>query len=452
MYLKRKLDIFLNDWFKNIDRLPLIIKGARQVGKTTTILEFAKSNYENVVYINLAEKPKFLNIVSSGYSPDDIIKEITLIDNSIKFVENKTIIIIDEIQENMDITTSLKFFYLDKRYDIICSGSLLGIYYKNISHVSVGFFSEYETYSLDFEEFLWACGYDDNIIFELLDNMTNKKMIRKTLYDKMSSLFSDYIITGGMPQVVEQYISNKSFYNINKYKKNIIKSYLIDIKKYITDFKDMTLTTTLYNRIPKILAKENKKFSILDIDKKVNYEKINPLIYWLIESGIIFSCSMLKKLEKPLSAYYRENNFKIYYNDVGLLLSKIKEDDNIEVYNFNIDYNLYKGGIYENIVAEGLKKSGYELYYYRNTKSTLEVDFVIPYLNGVIPIEVKASNNKSKSLISILNNKDKYGEFEFGIKIANSNISYDSKNNIYIFPHFLVFLINKFLNNLLSNK
>ena len=232
MYLKRKIDDYLREWKNKKDKLPLIVKGARQIGKTESIIHFAKENYTNIVSINFVLEQKYKTILSDGYGVDEIIKNISLIDPSKRFIQNETLIIFDELQEFPDIATSLKAFKIDGRFDVICSGSLLGINYKKIHSNSVGYKTDYEMYSMDFEEFLWAKGYTDVQILEILKHMQGGVPFSETELMIYKALFLDYCVLGGMPAVVRRYIESNTFSDTLEIQRQIQLDYEEDIRKY----------------------------------------------------------------------------------------------------------------------------------------------------------------------------------------------------------------------------
>ena len=267
MYLKRKIDDYLLEWKNKKDKLPLIVKGARQIGKTESIIHFAKENYTNIVSINFVLEQKYKTILSDGYSVDEIIKNISLIDPSKRFIQNETLIIFDELQEFPDIATSLKAFKIDGRFDVICSGSLLGINYKKIHSNSVGYKTDYEMYSMDFEEFLWAKGYTDVQILEILKHMQGGVPFSETELMIYKALFLDYCVLGGMPAVVRRYIESNTFSDTLEIQRQIQLDYEEDIRKYAQGL-DQSKIVSVYRSVPVQLAKENKKFQLSKIDKK----------------------------------------------------------------------------------------------------------------------------------------------------------------------------------------
>ena len=440
MYLKRKIDEFLVQWKNNKDRLPLIVKGARQIGKIESINHFAKKYYSNIVYINFVLEPKYKTILSDGYDVDSIVKNITLLDTKKKFIKDDTLLIFDEIQEYPDIATSLKSFKVDGKYDVICSGSLLGIHYQKIHSNSVGYKTDYEMYSMDFEEFLWAKGYDDTQIADLLKHMILQKPFGQTQFEVYKKLFLDYCILGGMPAVVRQYIETNSFSNTLEIQNQIRLDYEEDIRKYAQGL-EQTKIASVYRNIPVQLAKENKKFQYNKLGKNARSREYTGCIDWLKDAGVISICYCLHFPELPLKGNYDENKFKLYYPDTGLLISTLDEEAQDDL-RANKNLGIYKGALYENFVAEAFLKQGLGLYYYKKENATLEEDFFVRTKDALIPVEVKANKNSSKSLNQLISNKN-YSDIHYGIKLGDSNIGFE--NNIYTFPYFCAFLLKRYL-------
>ena len=440
MYLKRKADKYLNEWKQDIDRKPLIVYGARQVGKTRTIREFAKNNYDNVVEINFVLSPVYKEIVEDGYSVDNIVKLISRINPSLKFVPNKTLIFFDEIQEFPDITTSLKFFKEDGRFDVICSGSMLGIQYNHINSISVGYKTDYKMYSMDFEEFLWAKGYKDDVIEDMLNNMLNLKPFNNLESSLFSGLFLDYCILGGMPDVVNTYINKNTFEGSLESLKQLSIDYEGDMIKYSSGL-DKAKIINVYRSIPAQLAKENKKFQYSKISHGARAKDYDGCITWLEDAGIIKKCVCLNFPGLPLKGNTAEDKFKVYMMDTGLLISQLDEQAQQDVRSGK-NLGVYKGALYENFVAEALVKQGYSLYYYSKSNSTLEEDFFIRSQSELLPIKVKSNNGMSKSLNTLINDPY-YSDIKNGIKITSGNIGYN--NNVLTLPHFCVFLLKRYM-------
>ncbi len=442
IYLKRKIDDFLIQWKANPDKKPLIIKGARQVGKTESIKHFADGNYESIININFVEEPKYKGITDDGFKVENIIKNISRIDPSKRFIEHKTLIFFDELQDFPQIATALKFFKLDGRFDVICSGSLLGINYKQIESNSVGYKTDYEMFSMDFEEFLWAKGYGNDFIDDILNHMQTLTPFNNLEMSLLSDLFLDFSILGGMPAVVKSYIKNNSFEGTLEIQRQLISDYKEDIRKY-ADGMDQTRILNVFNQIPTQLAKDNKKFQISKVASGARFKDYRGCIEWLNDAGLINICYCMNFPELPLKGNYDETKYKIYFKDSGLLVSLL-DDEAQDDLRANKNLGVYKGALYENIVGEALSKCGYGLYYYRREDSTLEEDFFVRTSENLIPIEVKATSGKAKSLSSLIKG-DKYSDINYGIKLCLKNIGYE--NNVYTFPYFCAFLLKRYLQN-----
>jgi hypothetical protein len=441
-YLKRKVDCFLLNWKTNPNKNPLIIKGSRQVGKTESITQFGHQNYKSVVYINFVEEPNYKMITADGYKTQDILKNISRIDPSKQFIEKDTLIIFDELQDFLEIATALKFFKIDGRFDVICSGSLLGINYRRIESNSVGYKTDYEMFSMDFEEFLWAKGYEEITIQEMLEHMIELKPFSELEMSVYSSLFLDYCILGGMPAVVREYIERGTFEGSIDIQKQLVADYKEDIRKYANGM-DQTRITNVFDHIPVQLAKDNKKFQITKVASNARFRDYRGCIDWLKDAGIINVCYCMQFPELPLKGNYGETKYKVYFADSGLLVSML-DDEAQEDLRVNKNLGVYKGALYENIVGEALVKAGYDLYYYKKDNSTLEQDFFVRNKENLIPVEVKATNGTARSLRTLINNTH-YPDIEFGIKFISGNIGL--ANNIYTFPYFCAFLLKRYLSN-----
>jgi len=440
VYFKRKIDGFLADWKNNHSRKPLIVKGARQIGKTESILHFANENYENVVYINFALDKKYTTIVNDGYDVETVVKNITLINPSTRFIPDKTLIVFDEIQEYPDIATSLKAFNLDKRYDVICSGSMLGINYRKIHSNSVGSKTDYEMFSMDFEEFLWAKDYEDKAINSILEHMISLTPFSETELSVYKSLFLDYCVLGGMPDVIKGYIKTGTFSQSLEIQGQIRLDYEEDVRKYAEGL-DQAKIISVYRSIPAQLAKENKKFQFSIIDKKARSREYTGCIEWLIDAGVVTECNCLNYPELPLKGNVDNSKYKLYYPDTGLLISTLDEEAQEDL-RVNKNLGVYKGALYENFVAEAFVKQGLGLFYYKKDNSTLEEDFFVRSKNELIPVEVKSNNDSSKSLTALIKS-DRYADIKHGIKLGDFNVGV--ANNIYTFPYFCAFMLKAYL-------
>lgn len=442
-YLTRKLDFYLDEWKKDPSHMPLIVKGPRQVGKTESIRHFAIANYSSFIEINFVTEPKYKKIIEDGFRPEDIIKNITLLNPYLKFEKKKTLLFFDEIQAFPNITTSLKFFNETKDYDVICSGSLIGINYREIESLSVGNKIDYNMCSMDWEEFLWAKGYDLDIKKQLLKHLITRKGFNKLELSLFSDLFLTYSILGGMPAVISSYISEKNFAGSLIRQRQIIKDYEEDIKKYAVGI-DQSRVLDAYRSVVPQLGKENKKFQISKINKDARFSTYSGAVNWLIDSGIVNVCYALSFPSLPLKGNYDESKFKLYYADTGLLVASLDEESSLDLRE-NKNMGVYKGALYENVIAEALRKSGYDLYYYSRPSSHLEEDFFLRTKSYIVPLEVKATNGNSKSLKTLIED-DRYPLIKWGIKLTNKNISYE--NNILTLPHFMASFLKDYLSSL----
>ena len=411
--LERKAFNKLVEWKNKKDKMCLIVRGARQVGKTYIIEKFGKDYYDNYISINFLEKESYKEIFEGDLDVDTIIKQLTL-RLSCNIEPGKTLIFLDEIQNCPRAITALKFFSIDKRYDVIASGSLLGISYKETSY-PVGYVEHMQMFPLDFEEFCWANGISKENIADLKTYYDNKKEVPIFTHNKMMELFKEYIVVGGMPQVVDNYVINHDF------------SAVLTIQKDIITARECFLS------IPKHLAKDYKKFRYNLVEPNANARKYQGSLAWLYDAGIINYCHNLSIPETPLEGNARDDAFKVYMCDTGLLVAMLEDGSQNEIINGNL--GIYKGAIYENIIADIFTKSGKKLYYFEHN-STLEVDFIIKYDNKVCAVEVKsAENTKSKSLNSLLTNWN----VPMGIKLSSKNIGYN--NNILTLPLYMAIFI-----------
>ena len=440
MYLKRKIDDFLQKWKADINHKPLIIKGARQIGKTESILHFAKQHYKHIIYINFALEKKFMRILADGYDVESVTRNITLAAPSIQFTPKESIILFDEIQENPDVATTLKAFHRDGRYDVICSGSMLGINYKRIHSNSVGSKTDYEMFSMDFEEFLWAKGYSEEQVDSILIHMLENKPFNENELSIFKELFLSYSVLGGMPDVVKQYLETGTFSGTLDLQNQIRLDYEEDVRKYALGL-DQTKIISVYRSIPAQLAKENKKFQFNKVAKNARSREYSGCIDWLKDAGIIMECNCLQFPELPLKGNIEESKYKLYYMDTGLLISALDEESQEDL-RVNRNLGVYKGALYENFVAEAFMKQGLGLYYYKKENAGLEEDFFVRTQNALIPVEVKANSNQSKALSTLISN-ERYQDISFGIKLGDVNVGY--ANQIYTFPYFCAFKLKEYL-------
>jgi predicted AAA+ superfamily ATPase len=441
-YLRRKIDSFLLDWKARI-HLPLLVKGARQVGKTESIIHFGKTNYSSLVYVNFVEKPKFKTIVSGGYDAESIVRELTNLDPSFHFKPNDTLIVFDEIQEFPDIATSLKFFKIDGRFDVIVSGSLLGVHYKKIASLAVGYQEDFEMRSMDFEEFLWARGRGDDFTDMIFGRMQSLKPFTDSEAFACGEHFREYCILGGMPGVVSLFVEQGNYQGTLDRQRWIMAYYRADIRKYC-DGLDQARVVETFDAIPALLGRENRKFQYAAVRRGAKARDYAGCIQWLEDAGLVARAFNMRFPELPIKGNLDSSAFKAYLPDTGLLLASL-DDEVVDDFKANRNIHTYKGGIVENLVAEAILKTGKPLCYFKKENATLEMDFFLRTSGNLVPVEVKATNGRSKTLSTLIKGEH-YPDITYGVKLTGGNIGFE--NGIYTFPHFCAFLLPRFLTEL----
>lgn len=439
--IKRKMYKYLINWKQKKDKSALIIKGARQVGKSYLVREFGRNEYESYIEINFLKNPLYKNIFKGDLSAEEIFKRLSAYIPNLKIIPFKTLLFLDEIQVCAEARTAVKFLVEDGSVDVISSGSLLGLSYledddKNVTEptsLPVGYEEQITMYSLDFEEFLWAKGYNDDAIAYLKDFYISNKEVPKELNDKYLELFREFMIVGGMPEVVQTFIDTNNFQEASKIQGKILADYQDDISKHAKG-QEKIKVRQCYDSIPKQLAKEYKKFQYSVVEKGKTSKKYGGSIKWLCDSSLVNKCSNVNEAYIPLLAYEMDDQFKLYLNDTGLLLYLYGPETKLAILNNTLKGNA-KGGIYENIISESLLKRGYKLYYYKTQNSSMGIEFVIEKNGEVIPIEVKAGNDSTPSLNSFIN---KYHP-KVSYKFVNGNVGFlDGKKTL---PHYMVMCI-----------
>lgn len=330
---------------------------------------------------------------------------------------------------------------------MICSGSLLSVSYRQIESNSVGYKSDYAMNSMDFQEYLWALGYDDEIVEDIFVHMQSMESLTSSFNELMYSRFLDYVILGGMPAVVKRFVETGNFSGTLDIQRQIIEDYKEDIVKYTKGLEQARILN-VFNHIPVQLGKDNKKFQISKVASGARFKDYWGCIDWLNRAGIISVCYCMASPELPLKGNYGEKKYKIYFKDTGLLIAQL--DDEVQ-YDLRTKRNLgtYKGAIYESIVAEAMAKADMPLLYYKKENSTLEMDFFGKTINNLVQIEVKAEDANAKSLKTMIKS-DSYPEIEWGgVKLKRGNIGYE--NNVYTFPHYCSFLLKRFLRSKSEN-
>lgn len=370
-----------------------------------------------------------------------IIKNLSLLNPALHFTPGETLIFFDELQEYPDCATSLKDFMQDGRFDVICSGSLMGIYYQKIESNSVGYKEDYDMRSMDFEEFLWAKGYGEDVINDLYRHLVEIKPLSELSYHVFLSAFRDYMVVGGMPEVVNTYIQNGNFSQTLALQRQLLLDYEEDITKYANSGLERAKILNVFRHISTFLAKDNKRFQVTKLSPSARNREYLGSVEWLSNAGIITPCYCMAFPELPLKENYAPSKYKIYFADTGLLMASL-DDEAQQDLRLNRNFGVYKGAIYENVVAEMLSKQGYGLFYFRNEKSTIEMDFFVRDQHSLIPVEVKANDNATPSLNKLISS-DRFPDIRFGLKLCNRNIG-DNGSFITI-PYFLAFLLRRFL-------
>ena len=438
--LKRKIENELIEWKNTDNKKPLIIKGCRQCGKTFIVNEFAKNNYENVIYINFIESPEYASVFEGPLDVDNLVMLLSaLVGFKAKLVPYKTVIIFDEIQDCPEARTSLKFFKEDGRYDIIGTGSLLGVkgYGKKPRSIPVGSEKRIEMYPLDFEEFLWANGISEQIIDSLKKCLQKEMPVPQALHDRMWNLFLQYAVVGGMPEAVQRFVDTKDMSEVLSIQSDIVSSYKDDMIKYASK-KDKPNIRDCFESIPNQLSKENKKFQYSVVKKGATASKFEGSLQWIEDAGIISRCYNLSITELPLKGNKIDSIFKVYMCDMGLFVSMLEPGTQFDILKGNL-YG-YKGAVFENLVADIFNKMGRELYYFHKD-SGLEIDFIIKYRGECTLVEVKAENGNAKSVKTILKHEEKY-HVKSAIKLGHYNIG--RNGNVLTLPSYMAFLLTEY--------
>lgn len=433
--MKRKILNDLMKWKENPHKKPLIIKGARQVGKTYIIREFAQEAYEDLVEINFERDLEFIDLFKKTHNPKDILQylEVAFMD---KNFDRNTLFFMDEIQACSDALTSLKFLAESFPCDIICSGSMLGVAIANSTSFPVGYIETWQMYPLSFMEFIEALGMKENVIQSLNDCLLNNLPVMEALHNKMNDLFKEYMVVGGMPEVVNKYIETKSFKETLLVQRRIVSDYLNDMVKY-ADGSERIKVRECYQSIPLQLAKENKKFQYKLVKSGGNARYFDASLNWLKDSGLVNLTYRLKTIDKPLEIHKESAVFKVYMADTGLLVSQFDESVIKELLNGNL--GVFKGALYENIAAQILSMHERELYYFEPNTSS-EIDFIIYYKGEICPIEIKAGRNTvSKSFTNFV---DKYNS-PYAFRLSQKNIGTNKEKVSYVPLYMLEMLLDQ---------
>ena len=444
--LKRKIEKYLADWKRSEGKKPLVIKGIRQCGKTYIVRKFARENYESVVYVNFILEPDKKSAFAGNMDVEAIILNLTALIPGCRFVEGKTCIILDEIQECKEARTALKSFHIDGRFDVIATGSLLGVKgygstkrkleeYSQDS-VPVGYETLVDMYPLDFEEFLWANGIGDAVVNSIKKCFENEEPVPEGVHKAMMELLYRYVIVGGLPDVVNCFLKTKNIGLIYKKQRDLIADYEEDMVKYADD-ADKPHIRECFESIPKQLAKENKKFQYSIVKKGGRASQYAGSIQWLEDAGVIRRCFNTHTTELPLDGNSIADCFKVYTTDIGILMAMLDYGTQADILRGNLLG--YKGAIFENLMADFLCKSGQKLYYFHKD-SGLEVDFLTRFKGECVLIEVKAKNGKAKSMMTVLKHKNTY-HVNNAIKLGQYNVGREGE--VLTIPLYMGFLIKE---------
>ena len=434
--LRRKIQDTLLQWKNTPGHKPLVIKGCRQCGKTFSVREFAKKYYKHEVYLNFLQDSSYASIFSGSLEVNHLVMMMSALLPDAVFEAGTTVIILDEIQDCPDARTALKFFHLDGRFDVICTGSLLGVrgYGKEPKSVPVGYETVIDMFPLDFEEFLWANGISEPMISILEECLRKESPVPEALHNRFRQLLLQYVVVGGMPEAVQLFVDTKQVGSVLQLQRDIIRSYEDDMIKY-ADKKDKGRIAECFQSIPKQLSKENKKFQYSVVRKGGTAAQYAGSLQWVEDAGIISRCYNLTLPELPLDGNAIEDVFKVYMKDTGLLISMLEDGTQFDVLQGNL-YG-YKGAIFENLIADFFAKMGRKLYYYHKD-SGLEIDFVIRWRGECVLVEVKAETGNAKSAATILKHPEKYHVNQC-IKLGNYNVGRSGK--ILTLPLYMGFLL-----------
>ncbi|MBO4899352.1 MAG: ATP-binding protein [Lachnospiraceae bacterium] len=434
--LKRKITERLKEWKNNKDKNCLVVRGARQTGKTYIIERFAEDEYEEVIEINFKEMPSASDIFAGDLDVQSMITALRFRFPEKKLDPHKSLIFLDEIQECENAITSLKFWAIDNRYDVICSGSLLGIDYKRPSSYPVGYVDHIDMYGLDFEEFLWGCGISADLIDAVHSYFDDNKVIPDAIHTQMMNYFRQYMAIGGMPEAVETYVYTRDYREVDRIQRNLLTGYQYDIAHYAHAEEKIKAEKCYLSLSKQLLDKENHKFQYKEIEHGARAQKYYSSIEWLLRADIITLCRLVSDIRYDLDDYSRDDFFRAYTTDISLLVSMKDFSLKQHIVENTLAGNS-KGGLYECAIADALYKKGYKLYFYKNDHTKKEVEFLIQKDGQIIPIEVKSGNNRASSLNSIMKNET---EINLAYKFLDGNLGV-SDNGVISLPLYMVMFV-----------
>ena len=434
--LKRKVMHYIKKWVDSKNKKCLVIQGARQTGKTYIVERFAEENYEEIVEINFKQIPSAMDIFSGDLTVDNMVMAMRFRFPEKKIIPGKTMIFLDEIQECQEAITSLKFWALDNRYDVITSGSLLGIDYKRASSYPVGYVDYLRMYGIDFEEFLWGMGISDDMINKIRDYFESRSIIPEAINSQMMSYYRQYIAIGGMPEAVQKYIDTKDFREVDRIQRNLLQGYQYDIAHYATAEEKVKAEKCYLSLAKQLLDKENHKFQYKEVEHGGRAQKFFSSIEWLLRADMVHLCKRVTDIRFDLDDYARDDFFRAYTTDLSLLMAMKDFSLKQHIVENTLSGNS-KGGIFECAIADALYKKGYQLYFYKNETSKKEIDVIIQQDGKVVPIEVKSGNTRANSLKSLMRkNKD----ICLGYKFIDGNIGV-SEDGIITLPLYMIIFV-----------
>ena len=414
--LRRKIYDKLLAWKNNKGKKDaILLRGVRQCGKTYIVREFGKREYKNFIEINFIERPDMQAVFSGNLDVDNMVQQIKLSMPGCQFIPGETLLYLDEIQDVPNARTSLKFWTQDGRFDCIASGSLLGMDYKNEVSIPVGYEQQLIMRTLDFEEFIWALGAEVNLKEMLAPYVDGAKRVPEAMHNSLNKYLQEYMVVGGLPEVVDTYIATKDFYQVHLLQEKILRDYQDDIAKYALN-QDKIKAKQCFLSIPRQLSKENHKFQYSVVEKKATARKFTSSLDWLHNAGLIDFAYNVNSPWFPLKAHVKEDQFRVYLCDIGLLVAMYGYQLKIALLSDALE-GPAKGGIYESLVADILAKRGEELYYYKKEDSTLEIEFILERDCKLVPVEVKARKGSTRSLNELL----KMDNIERGYKLTAQN-------------------------------
>lgn len=434
--LKRKITEQLNNWVTDKTKKCLIVQGARQTGKTFTIERFAEERYDELLEINFKQTPSAVELFQGDLTVDNMVTALRFRFPDKKIEPKRTLIFLDEIQECEEAITSLKFWATDNRYDVIASGSLLGIDYKRASSYPVGYVDYITMYALDFEEFLWGLGLSEDIVTSLRSYLETKQEIPNAVHSQMMRYFRLFTAIGGMPEAVQKYIDTKDFRDVDTIQKNLLMGYQYDIAHYATAEEKVKAEKCYLTLAKQLLDKENHKFQYKEIEKGARAQKYYSSVDWLLRADMVHLCKVVTDVRYDLDDYARNDFFRVYTTDLSLLIAMKDFSIKQHIVENTLAGNT-KGGLYECAIADALHKKGYSLYFYKNETTKRELDFIFQKDGKVVPVEVKSGNSKAISLSAIM---QKEKDIPYAYKFIDGNIG-TSEDRIITLPLYMASFI-----------